>query len=160
MELKTAAELVRKIMGDFNLESDDWYFEFSECKTLLGDCHYSKKRIRLSRPFVLLNSEIRVKNTILHEVAHALVGRGFGHSKMWKRKAISIGCSGDRTTNSSDFIAPPRKYTATCPKCGRETQAFKRTQVACGLCCKKYSFNKFDEKFRLVYTENKPKDND
>jgi hypothetical protein len=33
-----------------------------------------------------------VKNSILHELAHVLVGKGHGHDEIWFRKALDLGC--------------------------------------------------------------------
>jgi hypothetical protein len=35
-------------------------------------------------------------DTILHEIAHALVGARHGHDRVWRATALRIGCSGTR----------------------------------------------------------------
>ena len=41
-----------------------------------------------------------IKNTILHEIAHAIVGYGVSaHGSEWKRMAMSIGCNGQRCSS-------------------------------------------------------------
>jgi hypothetical protein len=32
-----------------------------------------------------------IKNTILHEIAHAIVGENHGHRQVWQEKAIELG---------------------------------------------------------------------
>ncbi len=36
-----------------------------------------------------------MKQVLLHEVAHALVGPDHGHDQVWKDKALQIGCRPD-----------------------------------------------------------------
>ena len=37
-----------------------------------------------------------MKNTLLHEIAHALAGHEHNHDEVWKATARSIGCDGCR----------------------------------------------------------------
>ena len=60
-----------------------------------GSCNWKKKIIYLQPMYVELNEEEEVTNTILHEIAHGLTPK-HGHNKFWKRKAIEIGCNGER----------------------------------------------------------------
>jgi len=60
-----------------------------------GNCNWKEKTIKLQPTFVKLNSYEIVRNTILHEIAHALKPR-HGHNKFWKRTAENIGCNGTR----------------------------------------------------------------
>lgn len=58
-----------------------------------GSCNYRKKIITLQPTYVEKNGVEEITNTILHEIAHALMPRHH-HNKFWKRKAIEIGCTG------------------------------------------------------------------
>lgn len=60
-----------------------------------GQHHRSHKRIELQPTFVELNSKHLVEQTILHELAHALLPPNCGHNDLWKRKAIELGHSGE-----------------------------------------------------------------
>jgi len=50
----------------------DWELKFSNQKRHLGYCRPKKKIISLSRAFMQTNSFPVIKDTLLHEVAHAL----------------------------------------------------------------------------------------
>lgn len=84
---------------DGSLYRSGWIFEWLQSRkrfNLAGQCSHSRKVISLQPYFVLSNYPVIVKRTILHEIAHALTP-GERHSKVWKEKAIALGCSGNRT---------------------------------------------------------------
>lgn len=69
-------------------------------KTRAGQCRFGTRTISLSEPLTRLHSDADVHDTILHEIAHALVGPEHGHDAVWRAKAISIGCSGERLVDA------------------------------------------------------------
>ena len=71
-----------------------------------------------------------VLDTILHEVAHAIVGAGHGHDRVWARKMRELGLSPDRQVR----VAPPTPFTwvASC-ECGR-TFGFYRKPTRTYIC--------------------------
>lgn len=77
--------------------------------------------IRLSIHMIPTMEEAEVKDTILHEIAHALVGCHQGHNWIWRQKAIEIGCNGERTTKLDVVNQIRYKYKAECPCCGNVT---------------------------------------
>jgi predicted SprT family Zn-dependent metalloprotease len=92
----------------------DWDFKFSKGKNLFGYCSHVKRTISLSYPLTLLNDASQVRDTLLHEIAHALVGRGHGHGQVWKAKAEEIGARPVRCYSQEDVNTPIRKYVGTC----------------------------------------------
>ena len=76
---------------------DGWYFEWSDRKANYGDCSYLKKRIRLAKGLTKVCSADQVRDTVLHEIAHALVGPGHGHDRIWRAKALEVGCKTARS---------------------------------------------------------------
>ena len=148
MEIRDAFNLTTKLMMQHDLLQSGWVFEFDNAKRRFGYCNYRTKTISLSRQLVLLNNEERVKNTILHEIAHALVGRGHGHNNVWKRKAIEIGCDGNRCYSSENTTIVQGKYQATCPKCNHVHYKHRQSKnrQSCGKCSKV-----FDVERLLVY---------
>ena len=150
MKLIEAQTLAIQLMVKHGLLEQNWYFEFDNAKRRFGCCNYRYKRISLSKELVQLNDEARVKNTILHEIAHALVGRGHGHDHVWKAKAREIGCDGNRCYSSETTITPEANYQATCPKCGHVHKRHKRPRTnslqSCGKCSRV-----FDRTRLLIY---------
>ena len=71
MLLQDAHELALRLMRHHNL-LPTWKFEFDRSKVRFGKCSYGSKTISLSRHLVELNADVEVRDTILHEIAHAL----------------------------------------------------------------------------------------
>ena len=140
MKLDEAKSLTLTLMSQHNLT--EWSFKFDNAKRRFGSCDSRLKEITLSKHLVLINDENRVKNTILHEIAHALVGCKHHHDNVWKQKALEIGCNGNRCYNSKDTVRVEGTYQAACSICGHIFHSFKlrKKQSSCGLCST--SFNK------------------
>jgi predicted SprT family Zn-dependent metalloprotease len=152
MNLQKAQELALDLMQEHQLNK--WVFQFDRAKVRFGYCNYRDKIISLSKHLVELNSKALVKDTILHEVAHALVGKRHNHGKVWKEKAFEIGCSATRCYSEKDVVIPLKKYTASCGSCKRVFQAARKRKAACGICCKRYNNNKFSKEFLISFTLN------
>ncbi len=147
-----------------HLPNTDWKFEFNNSKRSFGTFNYTDKNINISRHIAVLNDEIRVKDTILHEIAHALCPKQ-GHNNIWKRKAREIGACGIRcySTDETDIKqnssvkVPLGKYTLICPNCKREFQFNRRlkNKKACHTCCKTLNYGNYSERFVLLPKEIK-----
>ena len=73
-----------------------WNYLISKQLTSSGaNCNYTKKLIKISHKYIHRATKKEIKNTILHEIAHALTPKQH-HNKVWKKMAISIGCNGKR----------------------------------------------------------------
>ncbi len=134
------------INGKFN-GSFDWTFGWNNQKSTYGLCHYSSRKIELSRILTPLCSPEQINDTILHEIAHALAGVHNGHNKIWKDKAISIGCSGTRCGDYNVLLKC--KWIATCPKCNHIVYKHRQANLSCGICTKTYN-----PKYKLQWTLN------
>lgn len=142
MELIKAKELALELMNFHGLIEKGWRFEFDSAKRRFGVCRYRTKTIGLSKHLVSLNEVARVKNTILHEIAHALTP-GHHHDFVWRAKAIEIGCDGNRCYSSDEVERPQGNFVAVCVGCGHEHYKFrtpKRTS-SCGKCSNKFNPN-------------------
>ena len=75
----------------------DWTFGFDLSPVRAGVCRYGERRIDLSVSYCLQAALDDVADTILHEIAHAIVGKAHNHDAVWCAKAREIGCTGERT---------------------------------------------------------------
>ena len=98
----------------------DWRFAFDHARRRFGCCKYSSKTISLSRPLTLLNADDQVRDTLLHEIAHALTP-GDGHGPRWRAACVKLGARPRRCYGQEEVIAPPQPpapYRFGCPPCG------------------------------------------
>ena len=154
MNLQEAKTLAITLMDKHGLLDSGWYFEFDNAKRRFGCCKFRTKRITLSRPLVSLNVESEVKDTILHEIAHALVGHLHGHDSVWRRKALEIGCNGERCYSSAEVIKPESKYIAKCGGCGKVYAKHKRARAGVRSSCGKCSGGRYNDTYRLDWVAN------
>jgi predicted SprT family Zn-dependent metalloprotease len=117
MNLYLAQYLARQLMDEHGLR--EWTFAFDHARRRFGRCAFTSRRITLSRPLTLLNEEPQVRDTILHEIAHALVPRD-GHGRHWKAKCREIGAVPKRCYGDAEVVSPPRRearYMCGCERC-------------------------------------------
>lgn len=111
-----------------------WKFKFDHSVRRAGCCDYRKKQISISINLALTASDEDIRDTLLHEIAHALVGKKHNHDAIWKAKAKEIGCTGERTHKLQ--LTPPR-YRVTCEnKCWESTAERKNSRLICKKCGK------------------------
>lgn len=153
-----AQRLALRLMGEHGLIEQGWRFKFDTAKVRFGQCRYGTKTISMSRPLVELNEIDRVRNTILHEIAHALAGPRAGHGYQWKQTARAIGCDANRCYDAAEVEAPPRRWIGTCPSCGetttRDKLGEKMKRYACSRCCKRLNGGRFSAEFIFYWKRN------
>jgi predicted SprT family Zn-dependent metalloprotease len=121
-----------------------WSFQFNDASRQAGRCDYGTRVISLSRLFCLKAPVDEVRETILHEIAHALVGPEHNHDSIWKTTARSIGCSGNRC-HEVDFA--PSRYIVSCHRCGWSRQANRRRPGSvCRTCSNPVTFQTYTSK--------------
>lgn len=89
--LTSIAAMARGLMDEHGL--DTWTFAFLEAERRLGDCNFQDRVIRVGRAHALDASEPEIRDTILHEIAHALAGPEARHGARWKAIARRIGAT-------------------------------------------------------------------
>lgn len=136
MEIVAAARMARGLMDGHGLSG--WVLVLDRAKTRAGICRADHRQIGLSRVLTRLHSEAEVRDTVLHEIAHALVGVEHGHDAVWRARARAIGCSGARCLPVSAEL-PPGRWRAVCPA-GHETTRHRRPLrvASCGACSRTF----------------------
>lgn len=153
MNLDEATNLMLTEMEKHGL--DDWHFEWTRAASFIGDCNHSVRRLRLSKPLTELNDVSVIRDTILHEIAHALVGPKEGHGPKWKAMARKLGAEPRYGTKPGTLVSPPKRYRADHP-CG---VTFQRNRMPSnnGYCprCLKSSGREFSELTVLFWTDTR-----
>ena len=146
MELIKAKQLATRLMNQHYLFN--WSFNWNNRKNAYGVCSHNKRQIYLSKILTPHLQEHEVKNTVLHEIAHALVGGRHGHDYVWRSKAIEIGCDGSRTS-SYDISNVRAKYVAICKGCGEKHTANRRPKRSHWCKC----IGSFNPEMKLNYVQ-------
>lgn len=94
MDLRDAEAMAIREMNRHALSH--WTFAWDDRRRRFGSCTWAKRTITLSRPLTEMNPVHQVRETILHEIAHALAGQDAGHGPAWRRVARQIGSTGER----------------------------------------------------------------
>src|SRR5438034_569078 len=128
--LAAIGTLARALLAHHHLSQ--WRFQFDNATKRAGCCHYARQQISLSYEFAQQAADEEIRDTLLHEIAHALVGKAHQHDEVWRAKALEIGCSGRRCYDRQ-FTAP--RYIVRCEnRCWVATSDRRRRGVVCQQC--------------------------
>ena len=134
----------------------DWEFKWSNALKQAGLCTYPYKGkpgvISLSRPLTELWGETEMRDTILHEIAHALAGHDAGHGPAWKAVCRKIGANPERNYEyDDDRPEPVMRYLGTCPNGHtRGSQRLPKQRYSCHVCAP----GRFNPRYLMTWTEN------
>jgi predicted SprT family Zn-dependent metalloprotease len=153
MDAFEAKRLAESFMSKHGLISNGWKFRYNTRKRSAGICSYRHSTIELSLLLTRLSNVVDVTDTILHEIAHALVGSKHGHDAVWQRKAIEIGCNGKRCygedkESTYEAYKTIAKYKGTCCNGHEHFRNRKPTKKhSCGKCSRR-----FEEKYVINWS--------
>ncbi|PPH35137.1 SprT-like domain-containing protein [Rathayibacter rathayi] len=115
-----------------------WSFALDHARTRGGACDWTRRRITVSRHLAARWSDEEVRQTLLHEIAHALAGPDAGHGPQWRRISAQLGYTGTRTHSNptADELAP---WVGSCPG-GHLFYRHRRPTrpLACGRCARRF----------------------
>lgn len=144
-ELQHVRDLADRLIAQHLDES--WSFGFDNAKRRAGQCDYAKKRITLSRYLTARYDDETNRQTLLHEIAHALAGHAAGHGAQWRRTARVLGYTGGRTHHgeTATELAP---WVGVCPS-GHTAYRHRRPTraLSCSRCARR-----FDRRYLFEWT--------
>ena len=127
MRLEQARDMALELMREHGLLADGWTFKFDAGVKRFGATHWKKdrftkefveKKITLARDLVKINTEERVRRTMLHEIAHALAGPHAGHGPLWLAKCAEVGIPDEKACYTNETtVTLPARWIGRCPKC-------------------------------------------
>jgi len=146
--IKGCERMARNLMDVHGLS--DWAFKWGNARSQIGATDHQRRTIRLSRAFAELWGPEGMRDTVLHEIAHALAGTDHGHDSTWRAICRRIGAKPERLASEDDGPAPLMRYTGTCPNGHTvQRQRLPRNPVSCAKCARR-----FDPRYLLTWTEN------
>jgi len=109
-----------------------WSFAFDGAKRRGGACHFGRKQVTMAAGFAAMADEAEIEDTLLHEIAHALVGRHHHHDAVWQAKARELGCSARRCHTLS--FAEPSVIARCASGCFAVGKHRRRRHMRCRRC--------------------------
>jgi predicted SprT family Zn-dependent metalloprotease len=134
-------ELVATEMEWHGLSQQSWRVAYDRGRRRAGKCVHRSKTLSFSRHLIARGSPADMRNTVLHEISHALAGPTHGHDRTWRTIALQIGCDGKRCHNIE--LAPATWIYACSSGCWNSPR-FKRSHLGttlqrtcrmCGAAC-------------------------
>ena len=139
MEIPDVLALARSLMEQHGV--GDWGLALDRARRRAGLTDHARHRITLSRALMSLYDEAQVRETVLHEIAHARVGASHGHDAVWRAEARRLGATGRRLV---DREAPQiqGRWRGTCPA-GHTVARMRRPSLplACAACDRVFSLD-------------------
>mgnify|MGYP002132259602 CR=1 FL=1 len=124
LQMNAKAEIeafAKEKMTQWGLTQKGWTFGWHNKRASFGTCSCRKKLIRLSTFLFDGIGQDEQRDTVLHEIAHALDFETRGksdHGPIWKMWAVRVGAKPVRCKNveqNHQEIAAKAKYTLRCP---------------------------------------------
>jgi len=151
MDTTNIPHIARGLMNTYGLHH--WTFGWDRAVRRFGCCHVRTRRITVSRPLAEVNGEDHARETILHEIAHAIVWEEHGpkasaHGPEWVAVAQEIGA---QPTVCGDGIMVEPPLVGTCPGCNFKVRRHRRRRASCPWC----SGGRYNDAFRLVWVDTR-----
>ena len=89
--LTGVAGMARRLMDEHGLRG--WTLAFGEARDTPWRLSFPTPRDPDQPHPCLEGSEEQIRDTVLHEIAHAIAGHGAGHGPLWKATARRIGAT-------------------------------------------------------------------
>ncbi len=139
MDLRDAFALAEDLLDHHGLSG--WSVAYDGAKRRAGICRFGPQVLGLSAPLTSLHSESEVRDTILHEIAHALAGPRHGHDATWRAVAVRIGCSGARCVSDESPMVEPA-WLGVCPV-GHSVGRHRRPErvMTCSTCSRAFDLD-------------------
>lgn len=127
--------LAARLMDEHGLVSQGWKFNFSTSKHRVAVCKHDEKLIEYSMHYITKSPIDDIRDTILHEIAHALVGPGHGHDIVWRHKCVEIGARPERLAGENTQSTAKPNYVLQCPDCNTRWTRHRLKKAAFNFLC-------------------------
>lgn len=158
MNKKQILDFVDRVFTEHGLYKEGWVFKFDRAKSRAGVTKWyrdGRKEITISYEVNSRHGWDFTKDTILHEVAHALSGMGNGHNHVWKRNCRKLGIK-PVVTFQGNMPESVYKWQRVCPNCKKKSKKYIRkinVKSACRSCCREFNDGKYTTKFKFIMVQ-------
>ncbi len=129
-KIEAVDALAADLLAKFELSG--WIFRLDYSTRRAGCCNYRDRTISVAFDLARNAADEGILDTLLHEIAHALVGKRHNHDAVWQARAREIGCSGERTHR---LVFSPPRYRDTCASgCWKQTAERRNRRLVCRKC--------------------------
>lgn len=152
MNEREVTALALQLMSEHNLNWPAWGFRMARSKLNLGFCEYNRFNggtIAFSKNFLHLQDH-EIRDTLLHEIAHAIAGNKAKHGPEWMAVCRRIGAKPNASADLKKEDKTTFKWTGVCPNghtCSRHALTEKGRRMACGRCCRELNGGQFSGRF-------------
>lgn len=141
LQMTAVQELAVQLIRENGLHG--WSFKFDHSSRRAGCCYFRDRLITLAFDLARTGSKEDIRDTLLHEIAHALVGKKHNHNTVWKAKAREIGGTGERT-HKLQFAQP--RWSVTCEnRCWIHTAQQRNSKLICRKCGGKLMYSPYTQ---------------
>lgn len=125
MDLIDARVMAIAGMKKWGLLEKGWAFEFDRATSRLGLTNFTQRKITISKYFTGAATAEQFEQTLLHEIAHAMLPPHSKHGPLWKSTARNIGYKGERTSRNPYYEQrmAERKAAATAGALNRQIRS-------------------------------------
>lgn len=112
-----------------------WTLTWNRARRRLAFCNCDSQVISLSRHLTAVLTEAELRDVVLHEIAHGLVGCEHQHDASWKAQARALGAVPRAQRPVANSKALPAPWIGKCAS-GHEFRRFRRPERVgfCGIC--------------------------
>lgn len=126
----------------------EWSVKLNNKNTTSAETHHDDKTIYLSKRFLIITDSNNFRGVMLHEIAHAMLGPGFGHGEEFMSMCSKLEVSDEFSTHG--VMMGIGKYVLSCSKCGQTGTHNSPRDKYCGMCAKDGEMTKFDRKINKL----------
>jgi hypothetical protein len=133
MNPQELARLTRKLMDKHGLQA--WSYKTNRSSKVAGRCYSLGRVIEMSTKIAAVRSEAETRNTILHEIAHALTPL-HGHDGVWAAKHRELGGDGQAHWHDRAASLQMALWVGKCEQgCeyGRQARSYRMETCHCHL---------------------------
>jgi SprT protein len=143
--------MARNLLDVHGLTADGWTFRWDRAVRRAGQCDFKRRVISLSKPIAELWGPEGMRDTVLHEIAHAKAGYAAAHGEAWKRECRRIGAEPKRCFEVTEqSLMPAPKFIGECPAGHVHYRHRLTTRLeTCGVCAPR-----FDRRYPITWAPN------